>query len=89
VSNGHILTEKINKGRGLIVITLHMGNWEVVGPYLADKFPLTALYQPFKYSQIDDWILKARQGKNIFMAPGNSQGMKKYAKLAKKYPLVA
>lgn len=77
VSNEDILTEKINKGRGLIVITLHMGNWEVVGPYLAQKFPLTALYQPFKYSELDNLILKARQEKNIQMAPGNSQGIKK------------
>lgn len=77
VSNEHILTEKINKGRGLIAITLHMGNWEVVGPYLAHKFPLTALYQPVKYSELDNLILKARQGKNIHMAPGNSHGIKK------------
>jgi KDO2-lipid IV(A) lauroyltransferase len=80
VSNENILTEKINKGRGLIVITLHMGNWEVVGPYLAHQFPLTALYQPFKYSEIDGWILKARQEKNIHMAPGNSHGIKKLLK---------
>lgn len=77
VSNEHILTEKINKGRGLIVITLHMGNWEVVGPYIAHKFPLTALYQAFKYSELDNLILKARQEKNIHMAPGNAQGIKK------------
>lgn len=77
VSNEHILTEKINKGRGLIVITLHMGNWEVVGPYVAHKFPLTALYQPLKYSEIDDLVLNARQAKNINMASGSSQGIKK------------
>lgn len=77
VSNEHILMEKINKGRGLIVITLHMGNWEVVGPYLAHKFPLTALYQSSKYSEIDNLILKARQEKNIQMAPSNQHGIKK------------
>jgi len=77
VSNEHILTEKINKDRGLIVITLHMGNWEVVGPYLAHKFSLTALYQSSKYSELDNWILKARQQKNIAMAPSNQHGIKK------------
>jgi Kdo2-lipid IVA lauroyltransferase/acyltransferase len=77
VSSNNVLDEKISKGRGLIVITLHLGNWEVVGPYLAHKFPLTALYQPSKYSKLDEWILKARQNKNIHMAPSNSQGIKK------------
>ena len=77
VSGEKILEEKINNGRGLIVVTLHMGNWEVVGPYLAHKFPLTALYQASKYSKLDEWILTARQNKNIHMAPSNAQGIKK------------
>lgn len=77
VSGENLLQEKINKGRGLIVITLHMGNWEVVGPYLAQQFPLTALYQASKYSKLDQWILKARQNKKINMAPSNTQGIKK------------
>jgi KDO2-lipid IV(A) lauroyltransferase len=80
VSGDHVLEEKINKGRGLIVITLHMGNWEVVGPYLANKFPLTALYQSSKYSKLDEWILTARQNKHIHMAPSNSHGIKKLLK---------
>lgn len=77
VSASHILDEKISSGRGLIIVTLHMGNWEVVGPYLAHKFPLTALYQASKYSNLDEWILKSRQDKNIHMAPSNTQGIKK------------
>jgi Kdo2-lipid IVA lauroyltransferase/acyltransferase len=77
VSGEDLLQEKINKGRGLIVITLHMGNWEVVGPYLAQQFPLTALYQASKYSKLDQWVLKARQNKKINMAPSNAQGIKK------------
>lgn len=77
VSNEQLLAEKINKGRGLIVITLHMGNWEVVGPYVAHKFPLTALYQPSKHSLIDNLVLNARQAKKITMGSGNSQGIKK------------
>lgn len=77
VTNEELLTEKFNKGRGLIVITLHMGNWEVVGPYVASKLPLTALYQPLKYSALDDLVFKARQAKNIQMASDSSQGIKK------------
>ena len=82
VTNENLLTEKISKERGLIVITLHMGNWEVVGPYIAHKFaahkfPLTALYQTSKYAEIDNLILQARQEKNIQMAPSNPHGIKK------------
>jgi KDO2-lipid IV(A) lauroyltransferase len=77
VSNEQLLAEKMAQGRGLIVITLHMGNWEVVGPYVASKYPLTALYQPLKYSAVDDLVFKARQAKNIQMASGSSQGIKK------------
>lgn len=77
VTNQQILDEKFNQQRGLIVITLHMGNWEVVGPYVAKHFPLTALYQPLKTPVLDELVLEARQAKNMTMAPGSSQGIKK------------
>ena len=77
ISNERLLAEKIQKNRGLIVITLHIGNWEVVGPYLAHQYPLTALYQTSKNTILDDWILKARQSQNMQMAPSNPQGIKK------------
>ena len=76
-SNENLLTEKLQKNRGLIVITLHLGNWEVAAAYLAQKLPLTALYQTSKYAKIDNLILQARQEKNIQMAPSNPHGIKK------------
>ncbi|WP_323813083.1 lysophospholipid acyltransferase family protein [Cellvibrio sp. NN19] len=76
-SNENLLTEKLQKNRGLIVITLHLGNWEVAAAYLAQKLPLTALYQTSKYAKIDNLILQARQEKNMQMAPSNPHGIKK------------
>jgi Kdo2-lipid IVA lauroyltransferase/acyltransferase len=77
ISGENLLMEKLEKSRGLIVITLHMGNWEVVGPYLAHKCHLTALYQASKYSKVDEWIFKGRQNNHIHLAPSNTQGIKK------------
>jgi Kdo2-lipid IVA lauroyltransferase/acyltransferase len=77
VTGEDILLEKYKRGKGLLVITLHMGNWEVVGPYLASLVPLTALYQTTKYPKMDQWVVDAREKKNIGLAPSNTQGVKK------------
>lgn len=80
VSGEDILLEKFNKGKGVVVITVHLGNWEVVGPYVANKIPLTALYQPLKESIINNWVLIARNKKNMDMAPSSTQGVRKLLK---------
>ena len=77
VSNEHVLLEKYNKQKGLIAITLHIGNWEVAAAYLANVIPITALYQSSKYARIDKLIARARENKKMDLAPSNVQGVKK------------
>ena len=47
----HIETA-VNKGEGLLLITPHLGNYDLAGRYLSEKlpFPLTAMYRPPKIS---------------------------------------
>ena len=77
VSNENVLLEKYNKQKGLIVITLHIGNWEVAAAYLANTIPVTALYQSSKYARVDQLIETARKNKKMDLAPSNVQGVKK------------
>src|SRR5437870_11972778 len=36
------------RGKGLIVVTPHIGSWEMVGQYLASRMPITVMYRPPK-----------------------------------------
>lgn len=75
VEGEDLLRIELAKGQGLIVLAPHLGNWEVVAPYLASIAPLTAMYQPLAIPAMDKIILEGRSKTNINMAPTNRKGV--------------
>lgn len=75
VEGEDLLRAELAKGHGLIVLAPHLGNWEVVAPYLASIAPLTAMYQPAAIPAMDKLILSGRSKCNITMAPTNRKGV--------------
>ncbi len=75
VEGEDLLRAELAKGQGLIVLAPHLGNWEVVAPYLASIAPLTAMYQPLAIPAMDKIILAGRSKTNINMAPTNRKGV--------------
>ncbi|GGY77700.1 lipid A biosynthesis lauroyl acyltransferase [Cellvibrio zantedeschiae] len=75
VEGEDILRAELAKGRGLIALAPHLGNWEVIAPYLASVAPLTAMYQPVAIPAMDKLILAGRSKSNINMAPTNRKGV--------------
>lgn len=70
-----LLRAELAQGRGLVVLAPHLGNWEVVAPYLASIAPLTAMYQPAAIPKMDELILAGRSKCNANMAPTNRKGV--------------
>lgn len=75
VEGEELLRAELAKGKGLLVLAPHLGNWEVVAPYLASIAPLTAMYQPLAIPAMDKIILAGRSKTNISMAPTNRKGV--------------
>lgn len=75
VEGEDLLRAELAKGKGLIVLAPHLGNWEVVAPYLASIAPLTAMYQPLAIPAMDKIVLDGRSKNNITMAPTNRKGV--------------
>jgi Kdo2-lipid IVA lauroyltransferase/acyltransferase len=75
VEGEELLRSELAKGRGLIALAPHLGNWEVIAPYLASVAPLTAMYQPLAIPTMDKLILTGRSKNNINMAPTNRKGV--------------
>lgn len=75
VEGENLLRAELAKGRGLIALAPHLGNWEVIAPYLASIAPLTAMYQPLDIPAMDKLILDGRSKCNINMAPTNRKGV--------------
>lgn len=70
-----LLRSELAQGKGLIVLAPHLGNWEVVAPYLASIAPLTAMYKPHKLCGLDKLIFNGRSKLDISMAPANKKGV--------------
>lgn len=62
------MTEALAKGKGVIIVAPHLGNWEILNLYVGHRFPLNILYQPPKFAELDDFIRGARErvGANVF-----------------------
>lgn len=75
VEGEDILRAELAKGRGLVALAPHLGNWEVIAPYLASIAPLAAMYEPASIPAMDDLILAGRSKCNITMAPTNRKGV--------------
>lgn len=62
-------------GRGLIVLSPHIGAWELAGLYLAAQGPTAIFYKPQKY--LDSLILAARRRSGAELAPITSKGIRR------------
>lgn len=61
-------------GRGLIVLSPHLGAWELAGLYLAEQGPTAIFYKPQKY--MDDLIVAARRRSGATLAPITARGIR-------------
>lgn len=60
------LKRAYGEGRGVILITGHIGNWEMMAAILARRgYPLHVIAAPLYDPRIDDWISRSRNAFNI------------------------
>lgn len=71
------LRAAVEKGRGVIFVTGHIGNWEVMGAAVALTFPLSVVAAPIEPKQLNNMIvgLRARMGVRTILRgrPGASR----------------
>lgn len=78
--NWDVVTQAINEGKGLIVITPHIGAFEIIPRVLAEYFPATILYRPAKQSWLNEIIEQGRMHPKMNFAPANLQGVRELAR---------
>lgn len=61
-------------GKGLIVLSPHIGAWELAGQHLARQGPTAIFYKPQKY--LDALILAARRRNGATLAPITAKGIR-------------
>jgi len=67
------LDEALEGGKGLVLVTFHFGNWELVGAYIARLgYPLSVVVQRIHNPFIDKMISNMRQGAGMKTIPRSS-----------------
>lgn len=65
------------KGKGIIVVTPHIGCWEIVGQYVASRMPMTAMYSPPKVRALEPLMRVGRsRGPAMKSVPADLRGVR-------------
>lgn len=63
-------------GKGLIVLTPHLGCFEIIGLYVAAEMPMTCMYSTPKRAWMDEVIRGGRQRGQMFLARADIGGVR-------------
>lgn len=88
VEGEHLLRDR-PRGRGLIVMPLHLGNWEFIGYYLNTVAPLAPLYEKPKSAIVDAALRNARARLGNRSAPDSVSGLRQLIKVLREGGMVA
>lgn len=77
----------MQEGRGMVVLTPHLGCFEIAAQYCATLGPMTALYRPSRQVWLDPLIKRGR-GAHFRLAPANLGGVRKLLKALKANEMV-
>ena len=71
------------EGRGLIMLTPHLGSFEFIGRYLATQFPITVLYRPPKLAWLEPIMRAGRERDQARLATTDIRGVRTLLKTLK------
>jgi len=66
----------LKNGKGVIMLTPHLGCPDIAAQYYATRYPLTVLYRPSRFQWVEKLILSGRQRGQITLAPTDLKGVK-------------
>lgn len=70
IENIEHLDAALSKGRGVITVTAHLGNWELGGAIIAlSGYPLWVVALPHKYSKVNNFFNFQRESKGVKVIP--------------------
>ncbi len=64
------------QGRGIVLLSPHIGNWEFLSSFMAERTQLVGLYRPPRIAELDDFIRRARERTGSIMVPATPAGMR-------------
>lgn len=78
-----LVDEAIARGKGVIFLAPHIGNWEIISPIVSDSGPSTFLYRPPNVPSVESFMVAARSRFGATLAPTDVRGVRALIKALK------
>ncbi len=75
VEGEHLLHEALADGKGVVAITSHLGNWEVLNHWYCSRCSPVIFFRPPKLKAIDDLLRQQRAQLGNKVAPSTREGI--------------
>ena len=76
VQNWDVVEAAIREGHGLVMLTPHLGGFEIIPRVLAQHFPATILYRPSRQEWLNEVVEEGRAYPNMHFVPTNLNGVR-------------
>lgn len=76
VHHEHIIKDAVAQGKGVILVSPHIGAWELISLYFNQHYPMVNMYRPARSEALDPIIRQARERFGSKTAPANAQGLR-------------
>lgn len=84
VHGWEIVKDALQRGKGIIFLTPHLGCFEITSIYYGSKHPITVLYRAPKLKFLQQFILQGRTRKGVSLAEANASGVRKLMQALKR-----
>mgnify|MGYP005841894321 CR=1 FL=1 len=71
-----LLDRATRRGRGVLLLVPHLGNWELLNLWLAARGPFTALFAPARDPSLGEWIRHCRERSGARLVPTDAAGLR-------------
>lgn len=71
-----VLTQALSDPKGALIITPHLGVWEMMNAWVHQYGIPTIMYKPIKHKAIDQFVLDSRQRLKANLVPTDASGVK-------------
>lgn len=66
IKNSHYINQALAKGKGVILLSAHLGNWELGAIGLAlSGYPVAAVFLPHRHKRVNDFFNSKRERKGV------------------------
>ena len=84
VSGWELLEAALKQGKGVILMSPHIGCFEMINLYVSSRLPLTSMYKPARNAEIDRIMKAGRERGQAHLVPTDMTGIKAMLKALKK-----